>query len=121
MYGTDFWKRVSLQQVGEFLRRGSELSYYDTGTPEERYKQYKKALYDNLCDFRDKVIAYDNWAKCDEKEKEIITEQLWEEVICVGGDLEELAFEMGLGAGLTILRQIIEPLSQINAAKNSAE
>lgn len=106
MYGIEFWRRVSLQQVTEFLRRGSELPYHDTGTPEERYKQLKKEFYESLCDFRDKVIAYGTWADCDEKEKEIKSEEFWEDVISIGGSLEELAFEMGLQSGLTIWQEI---------------
>lgn len=107
MYGTEFWRRVNLQQVTEFLRRGSELPYHDTGTPEERYKQLKKEHYKSLCDFRDKVIAYGNWADCDEKEKEMKSEEFWEDVVSIGGSLEELSFEMGLASGLALIKDLL--------------
>ena len=36
MYGNEFWKRVNLRQIGEFLRRGSELPRnLKEGTAEE--------------------------------------------------------------------------------------
>ena len=102
MYGNEFWKRVNLRQVGEFLRRGSELPRnLKEGTAEEQYKKLTNDFYDGLHKFRDKVLAHD-WSKCDEKDKEIITEGFWEDIIDAGGNLQELAFDVGLQAGLSL-------------------
>ncbi|MCL2718783.1 MAG: hypothetical protein FWE14_08410 [Lachnospiraceae bacterium] len=99
MFGEDFWGRVNLQQIGEFLRQGSELPEIEEGTPEERYRKHKKEIYDSICGFRDKIIAHD-WGNCKEKDREVLTEGFWEDFINAGGSMLELYFDMGLQAGM---------------------
>ncbi|MCL2254801.1 MAG: hypothetical protein FWC09_10190 [Lachnospiraceae bacterium] len=107
MYGTDFWKRVSLQQIGEFIRRGSELTRPDGGTLEERYNRHTENLYNGLYNFRDRVLSYDKWDECNtESEKEIVTEEFWKDIINAGGSLQELAFDIGLQAGLMLRQEL---------------
>jgi hypothetical protein len=103
MYGEKFWKRVGIKQICEFIRSGSEGGYEETGTAEERSARYVTALGECLRAYRDNVLGFD-WdsVKDNEQLKNMTTENMWNDILDVISDTDELAYEVGFIAGIKI-------------------
>ena len=109
MYGSDYWKRAGLQQICEYLVYGSEGKEPEQGTPEERQFRYGKALGQSIRSFRDKIIQFD-WDSIsnDERKKQMETDEMFEDVIKIINNLNQLAYEMGFITGLKIQKDIFQ-------------
>ena len=44
MYDKAFWNRVSIQQLCDFMKTGTERGLQEPGTLEKRYQRYNQAL-----------------------------------------------------------------------------
>jgi len=112
-----YWERLDLHNVCSYLRDGVPPSEDNPGTPGERDLRYNQRLLDELVMFRDSVLEYD-WDSVDnEDKKEVITEDMWQEIILTVSDMRLLDYEMGFYAAMKIiLNKNIEPqdLSQFN-------
>jgi len=109
MYDMDYQERVDIRQICEFIKTGVErTTEMQDGTPQERHEQSVKAFCVAIRTFRDRVLSYDWAAVKDSKKRELETENLYVEVIEALGDLQDLAYEMGFRAGLSISRQLFD-------------
>jgi len=117
MYDDDYWKRVGLQQICEFICSGSgDIKIKEKGTPKERHLRYGMALGKGIRSFRDKIINYD-WDSIgdDEAKKQLKTDEMFEEIITIIGDINQLSYEMGFVTGLKIQKDIFQ-ITQIEDA-----
>jgi hypothetical protein len=99
----NYWKRLNLQDLCNYLRLGHE-SDIEEGTPKERTLRHEKALRMEMLKFRDQVIAYDwNSVSDDEHKLYMATEDMWQDLLGTIECLCKLEYEMGFHAALTIL------------------
>ena len=101
MYGADYWKRTDIQHICEFLLSGSGDKEIEKGTPEERHMRYGKMLGENIHIFRDKILAFDwNSVNENEYEKQVKTDEMFEDILMIIGYLNQLAYEVGFVTGV---------------------
>ena len=97
-----YWERLDLHNLCSYLRDGVPPSEDNPDTPGERDVRYNQSLLDELTLFRDNVLAYD-WASIDENTKEVITEDMWQEIILTVSEMRLLDYEMGFYAAMKII------------------
>lgn len=108
MYDQDFWERVNVSQLCKFIRHGTEDVYPEEGTFEERYQKYSKAFNAGLHQFRDSVLKTDwNFIKND-TERDIKTEDMYDDLIHAQGNLSDLAFEVGMTIGFLFSQKLFQ-------------
>ena len=56
MYDKAFWNRVSIQQLCDFMKTGTERGLQEPGTLEKRYQRYNQALTAELHRYATKYL-----------------------------------------------------------------
>jgi len=108
VYDKEFWDRLNLRKILEYVRTGREFSEEDiSGTAEQKYTHYYNKLISGMSLSRDRIIAFDwNSLNGDDLAKSEKTHDIFGEVMEASSDLSDLAFEMGFIAGLKVLQDI---------------
>jgi len=105
MYGKDFYERLNIQQICNFILNGVELCEYKYGSHEERRHINEKRLTKSLYNYRDKILSF-NWDEIENSKKDMKTEDLFQEVILAHADLKDLSFEVGFVAGMLLFKSM---------------
>lgn len=98
MYGSDFFERMGIPQICEFLRYG-DLVAEEEGTLEERYHRHEKVLVGNLRKYRRDVLEMD-WTGLSGQQLLFKEEELYQTILDEITAMETVSFEAGFLAGL---------------------
>lgn len=98
MYGKDFWERLNVCRLCAYLQEGEDIPPQGSRTLEERFKCLDARWYQALEDYRDMVLQTE-WS---EEQKPFLTEGLSDPLENLRWGLEELSFEAGFRAAVTL-------------------
>lgn len=108
MYNKDYWNRVNLQNITEFIRTGSlRKEHIDNGTAEDLYTKYNNDFTIGMELLRDRIITFD-WNSLDDNKdmRRNKTEEFFAEIFEASYNINELTFNIGFVSGIKFWQDV---------------
>ena len=112
MNAKDFWNRVSLQVVTEFMRSNS-LKDADPETFFDQRIKLEKDFQRSLVNAKDKILAF-NWDSLnnDAHKITIALEEIFADTIAKSGEISDVAFDVGFIAGIKFWQEAMDKMEK---------